>query len=100
MIGPVTRPTLAPLTLALALTALAPTIAAAESLTITSTAFATDGEIPAAHTCDGGDRSPPLAFSGVPAAAGPVFREGSSGRVGFSDTPHAAAVSSVSVMCR
>jgi len=54
---------------ALLLTALAPASRAQDSLKITSTAFAADGEIPAVHTCDGGDRSPPLAFSGVPAAA-------------------------------
>lgn len=68
MIGPVTRST-ASLGLALALFALAPATAAAQSLSITSSAFAANGEIPAAHTCDGGDRSPPLAFSGVPSAA-------------------------------
>ncbi|HEX4609621.1 MAG TPA: YbhB/YbcL family Raf kinase inhibitor-like protein [Urbifossiella sp.] len=35
-------------------------------LTITSTAFPAGGEIPAGHTCEGADRSPPLAWSGVP----------------------------------
>ena len=69
MIGPVTRSPITPLVLALALTALDPAIASAQSLQITSTAFAQNGEIPAAHTCDGGDRSPPLVFSGVPASA-------------------------------
>lgn len=54
--------------LALLLAAFAPA-ARAESLQLTSTAFATDGEIPSPHTCDGEDRSPPLAWSGVPAAA-------------------------------
>jgi len=35
-------------------------------LTITSTAFAHNGEIPPRHTCDGEDISPPLAFAGIP----------------------------------
>jgi hypothetical protein len=39
------------------------------ALAITSTAFRPGGEIPAAHTCQGKDTSPPLAFSGVPAGA-------------------------------
>jgi Raf kinase inhibitor-like YbhB/YbcL family protein len=34
-----------------------------------SSAFAPDGAIPAKHTCEGGDVSPPLAWSGVPAKA-------------------------------
>jgi Raf kinase inhibitor-like YbhB/YbcL family protein len=34
-----------------------------------SPAFAHHGEIPRAHTCDGQDTSPPLAWSGVPAGA-------------------------------
>ena len=38
-------------------------------LTITSPAFSSDGPIPRAHTCDGADQSPPLSWSGVPAAA-------------------------------
>ena len=38
-------------------------------LAVTSTAFQPGGEIPAAHTCEGQDTSPPLAFSGVPAGA-------------------------------
>lgn len=37
-------------------------------LAITSPAFAHDGPIPRAHTCDGADQSPPLAWTGVPAA--------------------------------
>lgn len=41
----------------------------AMSLAISSTAFPPGGEIPAAHTCEGKDASPPLAFSGVPAGA-------------------------------
>lgn len=39
------------------------------ALAVTSTAFGHGGEIPAAHTCEGRDTSPPLAFSGVPAGA-------------------------------
>jgi Raf kinase inhibitor-like YbhB/YbcL family protein len=39
------------------------------TLTIRSLAFEDGGEIPRAHTCEGGDRSPPLTFSGVPAGA-------------------------------
>jgi len=39
------------------------------SLTMTSAAFAPDGAIPAVHTCQGKDVSPPLAWSGVPANA-------------------------------
>ena len=34
-----------------------------------STAFADGAEIPAVHTCEGPDRSPPLAWSGIPADA-------------------------------
>ena len=56
-------------TIALLLTAFAPAARAQDSLKLISTAFAADAEIPAPHTCDGGDRSPPLAWSGVPAAA-------------------------------
>ena len=36
------------------------------SLTIASTAFPANGAIPAAYTCEGDDRSPPLAWSGAP----------------------------------
>jgi len=36
------------------------------SLTLTSAAFAPNGAIPAKHTCEGNDASPPLAWSGVP----------------------------------
>ena len=38
--------------------------------TLTSSAFAEGGPIPKAQTCDGADRSPPLAWTGVPAGAG------------------------------
>ncbi len=36
------------------------------SLQVTSSAFAPNGDIPVALTCDGEGRSPPLAWSGVP----------------------------------
>ncbi|KPK04011.1 MAG: hypothetical protein AMJ64_14570 [Betaproteobacteria bacterium SG8_39] len=36
---------------------------------ISSTAFSQNAEIPAAHTCEGRDQAPPLAFGDVPAAA-------------------------------
>ena len=62
-------PQLAPLVAALLLGGLASPARAQEGLKITSPAFAADGEIPAAYTCDGGDHSPPLAFSGVPSVA-------------------------------
>jgi Raf kinase inhibitor-like YbhB/YbcL family protein len=39
----------------------------AMTLTITSTAFAPNGAIPALYTCEGKDVSPPLAWHGVPA---------------------------------
>jgi Raf kinase inhibitor-like YbhB/YbcL family protein len=39
------------------------------SLTLTSTAFQHQGEIPSRFTCEGEDDSPALAWSGVPAAA-------------------------------
>ena len=39
------------------------------SLTITSTAFASDEAIPSLYTCEGKDISPPLAWSGAPAGA-------------------------------
>jgi len=38
------------------------------SFAILSTAFALNGPIPPAHTCEGNDASPPLAWSGAPAA--------------------------------
>jgi len=38
-------------------------------LSLTSTAFRPQGEIPDRHTCDGDDRSPGLSWSGVPGAA-------------------------------
>jgi Raf kinase inhibitor-like YbhB/YbcL family protein len=37
------------------------------TLTLSSPAFASGGDIPAQFTCDGADTSPPLAWSGVPA---------------------------------
>ena len=39
------------------------------SFTVTSTAFAQGQPIPKQFSCDGGDHSPPLAFSGLPADA-------------------------------
>ena len=39
------------------------------SLSLTSPAFEAGGDIPAIHTCDGNDQSPPLAWSGVPPQA-------------------------------
>jgi Raf kinase inhibitor-like YbhB/YbcL family protein len=39
------------------------------TMTLTSSAFADNGAIPAKYTCEGQDVSPPLAWSGVPAAA-------------------------------
>lgn len=38
-------------------------------LNMTSTAFRDQGPIPRQYTCEGSDMSPPLAWSGVPAAA-------------------------------
>lgn len=38
-------------------------------MTLTSPAFAHEGDIPIRHTCDGADLSPPLSFGGVPHAA-------------------------------
>jgi Raf kinase inhibitor-like YbhB/YbcL family protein len=37
------------------------------SLSLASSAFSTDGDIPSLHTCDGSDVSPPLSWAGVPA---------------------------------
>jgi Raf kinase inhibitor-like YbhB/YbcL family protein len=55
--------------IALLLGTVAPPIHAQERMSLTSPAFAPDGAIPARHTCDGEDHSPPLAWSGVPAPA-------------------------------
>ena len=41
----------------------------AMSLTLTSSAFRHNGDIPRHYTCDGDDSSPPLSWSGVPAGA-------------------------------
>jgi Raf kinase inhibitor-like YbhB/YbcL family protein len=38
-------------------------------LTLTSPAFTAGGEIPAKHTCEGADVSPPLEWSGAPGGA-------------------------------
>lgn len=53
--------------IACAALAVASTHAAAPALTLRSSSFAAHGAIPARHTCDGADRSPALAWSGVPA---------------------------------
>lgn len=37
------------------------------ALTLSSGAFAAGGDIPREHSCEGADRSPPLAWSGAPA---------------------------------
>lgn len=37
------------------------------TLSMTSSSFAHEAAIPARHTCDGADVSPPLAWTGVPA---------------------------------
>jgi len=44
-------------------------IVSAQSMKITSSAFAHNGSIPSKYTCDGAGMNPPLQFSGVPAAA-------------------------------
>jgi len=41
----------------------------APTIVVTSTAFAEGGRVPAAHTCDGANTSPPLAWDGVPGDA-------------------------------
>jgi Raf kinase inhibitor-like YbhB/YbcL family protein len=43
--------------------------ATTSSFRLTSTAFADGGAIPALYTCDGKERSPPLAWSGAPEGA-------------------------------
>jgi hypothetical protein len=37
------------------------------AMDLSSTAFTANGDIPAVHTCEGRDQSPPLAWTGVPA---------------------------------
>jgi Raf kinase inhibitor-like YbhB/YbcL family protein len=44
----------------------APPGATIAKIAVTSTAFATGGPIPIDYTCDGADRSPPLAWGAVP----------------------------------
>ena len=60
-----TRPVLLAALAAVALVARA-LLADDASLTLTSDAFADGKDIPADHTCDGADRSPPLHWDGVP----------------------------------
>lgn len=45
------------------------TAKSAAPLTLTSTAFSPQGEVPRRHTCEGEDVSPPLSWSGVPEGA-------------------------------
>ena len=40
-----------------------------DAMRLTSTAFENGGAIPPAHTCEGGDRPPPLVFHEVPPSA-------------------------------
>jgi len=66
------RPTtLAFATFALAVAALVAPLTAhgGPAMEITSPAFAPNGEIPAAHTCEGADRAPALTFANVPPGA-------------------------------
>lgn len=42
---------------------------AANTITITSASLVNRGRVPTKHTCDGDDKSPPLAFTGVPESA-------------------------------
>ena len=64
---------IASVTIAALLCAVGAPLAGAEEkpmkMTITSSAFAANGAIPALYTCEGKDISPPLAWSAVPAAA-------------------------------
>jgi len=53
--------------LVVALASLAGEAVAAGHLALTSPSFAEGAPIPSRHTCEGGDVSPPLAWSGVPA---------------------------------
>jgi len=39
------------------------------NLSITSTAFSHNGEIPTQYTCEGADSAPPLSFDGIPKTA-------------------------------
>jgi Raf kinase inhibitor-like YbhB/YbcL family protein len=50
----------------------APVSEAAMTITVTSTAFAEGGTIPAKYTCDGADVSPPLQFGGPPGGAAEI----------------------------
>ncbi|HTJ45760.1 MAG TPA: YbhB/YbcL family Raf kinase inhibitor-like protein [Kofleriaceae bacterium] len=43
--------------------------AAANTITVKSSAFEANGSIPSEHTCEGADRSPPIAWEGAPAEA-------------------------------
>ncbi len=52
--------------LALTVAALFATSGTARALTLTSTSFPAGGEIPTKYTCEGGDVSPALAWTGIP----------------------------------
>jgi Raf kinase inhibitor-like YbhB/YbcL family protein len=53
--------------LALVCGAAAPSAAKESKMRITSPAFAANADMPAKFTCQGGDKSPPLAFADIPA---------------------------------
>jgi Raf kinase inhibitor-like YbhB/YbcL family protein len=52
--------------LPLAFVAVAPLAHGGVAMQLTSSAFPHEGEIPAAFTCEGADRAPPLAWTGAP----------------------------------
>ena len=58
------RPT--PLAFALLLPVAAHAAPGGSAMELTSPAFASQGEIPTAHTCEGADRAPALTFANVP----------------------------------
>ncbi|HKA14367.1 MAG TPA: YbhB/YbcL family Raf kinase inhibitor-like protein [Myxococcota bacterium] len=62
-----TRP--APFGCLIVVAAVAAAVRAEDRLALKSSAFADGTAIPSSYTCDGDDRSPPIAWSGVPARA-------------------------------
>jgi Raf kinase inhibitor-like YbhB/YbcL family protein len=62
-------PRASPSALETAVTTASPPPASSEPLRLTSSSFAADGPIPAEFTCRGADRSPALAWTGIPAGA-------------------------------
>jgi hypothetical protein len=62
-------PPASPSALETAVTTASPPPASSEPLRLTSSSFAADGPIPAEFTCRGADRSPALAWTGIPAGA-------------------------------